>query len=1252
MNFNEIQKSFHKKNSEMQDSLKSIDIIIRRYVMVTLNCRKLIAVALSALMIFQNLPLTPAYAALATTDKSAALIPATNNTSSTKAVVDQKNSQPAAGFVVSASPSPTASPSPSAAPVTASLSSNTVTLKNVTVKNPDGSISTFDDLGRLIKVEMPDKSVYAMNWTTQEATYADANEVVKSTWADITQANSLIDDGKITIVSNVKGYLKKEVKNPDGTIQVQLYDNQARLVKVKDPYAGTYTFNWKDLTATLTSKDGLTVSTWMTIYDSTKPHLPELDLASVTIILGIKGKQATTQVTTTAGTYLINWQLKTATLTSRYGLTVTMWADVGYLSSDGCVGISTDDGRDLIGVLSLRGRLFKVFQYDPISGALKKVTIYENRKIKLVTLYIGPKGQELPDRMFEYNADGTTVKLTAVYRYAADGTLLVSTVYRGQVNPGQEATAVKISETRYLGPKGKELPDRTFYFNYAGTTIDSTTLFFYSGNVLAQSITYRGMIIGIPPATALRISMSEYDPRTGALLKKTEYNDNGTIKSITLFTGPKGAELAQTRFDFGIDKGVYGIISVTQFEYTVTGALSKSTLYRTLNRTTDYTLVQKGPIQVVTLFKGPKGVELPDREYAYDFVGTTVKTTKIYSYTTSNILFQTVTYRGMITGVPPVGTLIVSRSEYDPVTGKLIKTDDYDEQGRPIREVLEGKGTYLINWTTLEATFTDMNNVVTTWADITSALHTTNDGRILILTVVLPPLKLEVWGFLKKVVTNPDGSVEIQLYDNQNRLVKDIHSVNGTYLFNWSSLSATLTSKNSVMISTWTNIYDALKTHDPALDLNTDSILQTIKGKLFKVSQYDPTTGALVKVTVYENRKIKSVTWYIGPKGGEVALLVQNFNFSGTVIKTSIVNTYRFGKLTVSTIYRGEVAMLQALNSEVVFIPNAKVSVTLFIGPAGQELRDRIFIYNYADTAVTTTTRYEYNPDGSLRISTLFQGQVNPGSEATARKVSVTLYQGPKGAEKVWKVFNFNVDGKMIKTVQVNEYALDVLAKSALYRVSNVTADPYQVVLGPIVSMTYYDSPAGGERVLLIQNFNFDGTVIQTSTINTYLFDALTMSTTYRGAVTMQQALDSRRTTNPVPIANVKSSTTSFLGNIGEEKPARTFNFDLSGARINTVVVFNYMADTLVMSIEYRAANVTGDITLVQLGSVASKTLYIGPAGSETKDRRFNYNFAGTTIDSTSVYNYSTHMIVTYSPVDPMTGALLTNSVIVSQEPF
>ena len=108
--------------------------------------------------------------------------------------------------------------------------------------------------------------------------------------------------------------------------------------------------------------------------------------------------------------------------------------------------------------------------------------------IKSTTIYQGNEGEEKAERTFNYNFAGSTVKTTTLFTYVND-TLDESVTYRGDITGVPVPADVKKSVTTYIGNEGEEKAEYTYNFNYLGTQIKTVTEFTYVSDTLTQSDT-------------------------------------------------------------------------------------------------------------------------------------------------------------------------------------------------------------------------------------------------------------------------------------------------------------------------------------------------------------------------------------------------------------------------------------------------------------------------------------------------------------------------------------------------------------------------------------------------------------------------------------------------------------------------------------------------------------------------------------------------------------------------------------------
>src|SRR5205085_3701435 len=119
-----------------------------------------------------------------------------------------------------------------------------------------------------------------------------------------------------------------------------------------------------------------------------------------------------------------------------------------------------------------------------------------------------------------------------------------------------------------------------------------------------------------------------------------------------------------------------------------------------------------------------------------------------------------------------------------------------------------------------------------------------------------------------------------------------------------------------------------------------------------------------------------------------------NYNSAGTAIKTTTLFTYTADTLTKSVTYRNDTGSVTNPGITV------KRSITLYTGNEGEEKATTTYNYNFAGTAIKTTTIFTYNAD-TLSESITYRNRSEErrvGKET--RKRSVTYYYGNDGEKK------------------------------------------------------------------------------------------------------------------------------------------------------------------------------------------------------------------------------------------------------------
>src|SRR3989338_2470060 len=124
------------------------------------------------------------------------------------------------------------------------------------------------------------------------------------------------------------------------------------------------------------------------------------------------------------------------------------------------------------------------------------------------------------------------------------------------------------------------------------------------------------------------------------------------------------------------------------------------------------------------------------------------------------------------------------------------------------------------------------------------------------------------------------------------------------------------------------------------------------------------------------------------------------------------------------------------------------------------------------------------------------------------------------------------------------------------------------------------------------------------------------MSTTLRGEVDFIRDTTTRLLTLNPAAANTKISESFYDGPQGEEKVQKTYNYNFAGLVIKPPPDFNsHTNDALESSVTARDQDGTTKI---------SETFYEGPEGEEKSTLTHNYNYLGSTVKSSTIFDYDT----------------------------
>ena len=330
--------------------------------------------------------------------------------------------------------------------------------------------------------------------------------------------------------------------------------------------------------------------------------------------------------------------------------------------------------------------------------------------------------------------------------------------------------------------------------------------------------------------------------------------------------------------------------------------------------------------------------------------------------------------------------------------------------------------------------------------------------------------------------------------------------------------------------------------------------------------------------------------------------------------------------------------------------------ISYFTGTeAGEEAIDWSQEYNFDGTLVKTTTIYTHDADGALTKSTVYKDDTvrTLKPEDLTVKKSETFYKLGKGDEKADYTDNYKLNGTNIDTTTTYFYhipadpdAEPAVEESDLARAEDANADSYMTKSVTLRSddstkqISYFTGTEAGEEAIdWSQEYNFDGTLVKTTTIYTHDADgALTKSTVYKD--------DTVRTLKPEDLTVKKSETFYKLGK-GDEKADYTDNYKLNGTNIDTTTTYFYHipadpdAEPAVEESDLaRAADANADsymtksVTLRSDDSTKQISYFTGTeAGEEAIDWSQEYNFDGTLVKTTTIYTHDADGALTKSTV-------------------
>src|SRR4029077_8541884 len=249
--------------------------------------------------------------------------------------------------------------------------------------------------------------------------------------------------------------------------------------------------------------------------------------------------------------------------------------------------------------------------------------------------FVGEKGDEIADYAYNYKSDGITVKSTSVNFY---GISQVRASSAGEFDALTRSDSHNIglisgvldsnrrSSSYFVGEKGDEIADYAYNYKSDGITVKSTSVNFYGSSQVRAS------------------SAGEFD----ALTRSDSHNIgliSGVLdsnrRSSSYFVGEKGDEIADYAYNYKSDGTTVKSTSVN-FYGTSQVRASSAGEFDALTRSDSHNIglisgVLDSNRRSSSSFVGEKGDEIADYAYNYKSDGTTVKSTSVNFYGTSQV---------------------------------------------------------------------------------------------------------------------------------------------------------------------------------------------------------------------------------------------------------------------------------------------------------------------------------------------------------------------------------------------------------------------------------------------------------------------------------------------------------------------------------------------------------------------------------------------------------------------------------------
>ncbi|MDP3770474.1 MAG: hypothetical protein Q8R40_06080, partial [bacterium] len=373
------------------------------------------------------------------------------------------------------------------------------------------------------------------------------------------------------------------------------------------------------------------------------------------------------------------------------------------------------------------------YKYDvDADGGLDEVSVYKlgtsgSRTLRSKSFYLGYEGEEIVNKSYKYQSDGSTVKETTFYLYNGrlasdpninfDDAMSTSEVYRGELNAPDAAKTVSRTFYNTRFGKGEEIAIYTHTYDSLSTQIRTTTFYSYnykpaidpsltSDDAMTSSEVYRGEWNNVGSAWDARaiISRTFYEARFGkgeeiaSYTHKIRYGTNTEIINTTFY-----------KYDGKL---------ATNLSIDPNDAMNISETYRGEINVPDSSRLRTKTYYFTGFGKGD---EIADYSENYRADGITVSTVSVFFYGVTKV-------RAVAAGIDD--SLAMSETHRDTITGLLrSKTYYLGAKGDEIADYSENFRADGITVSTVSVFFYGVTKVRAVAAGIDDALAMSETHR-------------------------------------------------------------------------------------------------------------------------------------------------------------------------------------------------------------------------------------------------------------------------------------------------------------------------------------------------------------------------------------------------------------------------------------------------------------------------------------------------------------------------------------------